>query len=84
MQESLAVMDFLLNDESIVVEVKTTRQSLKDKDISDQLIIDKERYKFSGSKSEAGAYKAIVFDALTASLRLGGGVAAAGKMDISR
>jgi hypothetical protein len=40
--------------------------------------------KFSGSKGEAGAYKAIVFDELTASLRLGGGVAAAGKMDISR
>jgi hypothetical protein len=40
--------------------------------------------KFSGSKGEAGAYKAIVFDELTVSLRLGGGVAAAGKMDISR
>jgi len=38
----------------------------------------------SGSKGEAGAYKAIVFDQLTVSLRLGGGVAAAGKMDISR
>jgi hypothetical protein len=40
--------------------------------------------KFSGSKGGAGTYKAIVFDELTASLRLGGGVAAAGKMDISR
>lgn len=40
--------------------------------------------KFSGIKGEADAYKAIVFDELTASLRLGGGVAAAGKMDISR
>jgi hypothetical protein len=38
-------MDFLLNDESIVVEVKMTRQALKDKDVSDQLIIDKERYR---------------------------------------
>jgi hypothetical protein len=38
-------MDFLLNDESIVVEVKMTRQMLKDKDVSDQLIIDKERYR---------------------------------------
>ena len=39
--------------------------------------------KFSGSKGGAGTYKAIVFDELTASLRLGGGVAAVGKMDIS-
>jgi hypothetical protein len=38
-------MDFLLNDESIVVEVKMTRQTLKDRDVSDQLIIDKERYR---------------------------------------
>ena len=40
--------------------------------------------KFSGSKGEAGAYKVIVFDELTVALRLGGGVAAAGKIDISR
>jgi hypothetical protein len=40
--------------------------------------------KFSGNKGEAGAYKVIVFDELTVALRLGGGVAAAGKIDISR
>lgn len=38
-------MDFLLNDESIVIEVKLTRQTMKDRELSDQLIIDKERYR---------------------------------------
>jgi hypothetical protein len=38
-------MDFLVNDESIALEIKMTRPSLKDKHISEQLIIDKERYK---------------------------------------
>lgn len=37
-------MDFLLNDESIVVETKMMRDTLNDKLIADQLIIDKERY----------------------------------------
>ena len=37
-------MDFLLNDESIVVEIKMMRDSLNDKLLSDQLILDKERY----------------------------------------
>lgn len=37
-------MDFLINDENIVIETKMTRESLKDKKIGDELIIDIERY----------------------------------------
>jgi hypothetical protein len=37
-------MDFLLNKEGIVVETKKTRKNLGAKEISDQLIIDIERY----------------------------------------
>ena len=39
-----ARMDFLLKNEQIVIEVKKTRNSLKDKEIGDQLIVDAERY----------------------------------------
>ena len=38
-------IDFLLHDEEIAIEIKKTRKDLKDKEISNQLIIDKERYK---------------------------------------
>lgn len=38
-------MDFLLHDEEIAIEIKRTRQGLKDKEVGEQLIIDKERYK---------------------------------------
>jgi hypothetical protein len=38
-------MDFLLKNESIVVEVKKTRDNLRDKDIGNQLLIDIARYK---------------------------------------
>ena len=38
-------MDFLLHDEEIAIEIKKTRQGLKDKEVGEQLIIDKERYK---------------------------------------
>lgn len=37
-------MDFLINNEDIVIETKMTRESLKDKKIGDELIIDIERY----------------------------------------
>lgn len=37
-------MDFLLKDEEIVIEVKKTRQTLKDKAIGEQLIIDIGKY----------------------------------------
>lgn len=37
-------MDFLLKDESIVIEVKKTRKGLTAKELGDQLIIDIERY----------------------------------------
>ncbi|HJT59598.1 MAG TPA: hypothetical protein VJ761_24025 [Ktedonobacteraceae bacterium] len=37
-------IDFFLKDEEIVIEIKKTRASLKDKEISDELIIDKQRY----------------------------------------
>lgn len=38
-------IDFLLHDEEIAIEIKKTRQGLRDKEIGEQLIIDKERYK---------------------------------------
>lgn len=38
-------MDFLLKNESIVIEVKKTRRGLSAKELGDQLIIDIERYK---------------------------------------
>ncbi len=38
-------MDFLLKKEKIVVEVKKTRNSLKDKEVGEQLIIDIQHYK---------------------------------------
>lgn len=38
-------MDFLLDDEGIVVELKMTRKRLANKEAAEQLIIDKEKYK---------------------------------------
>jgi hypothetical protein len=39
-------IDFLLKQEQVLVEIKMTRQGLtKEKDVSDQLIIDSERYR---------------------------------------
>lgn len=38
-------MDFLLKNEKIVIEVKKTRSSMKDKDLGEQLIVDIEKYK---------------------------------------
>lgn len=38
-------MDFLLREEKIIIEVKKTRDSLKDKALGEQLIVDKEKYK---------------------------------------
>lgn len=40
-------VDFLLKQEKIVVEVKKTRENLKDKEIGEQLIIDINRYKIN-------------------------------------
>lgn len=40
-----ARMDFLLKNESVVIEVKKTRLGLTDKELGDQLIIDVDRYK---------------------------------------
>lgn len=37
-------MDFLLKNEQIVIEVKKTRQSLKDKEVGEQLLIDIGKY----------------------------------------
>jgi DpnII restriction endonuclease len=37
-------MDFLLKPERIVIEVKMTRRSMSDKDLVDQLIVDRGRY----------------------------------------
>lgn len=37
-------VDFLLKQEKIVIEVKKTRETLKDKEIGEQLIIDIKRY----------------------------------------
>lgn len=38
-------VDFLLKDEKVVIEVKKTRESMKDKDLGEQLIIDIAKYK---------------------------------------
>ena len=38
-------MDFLLKNEKVVIEVKKTRNSMKDSDLGKQLIIDIEKYK---------------------------------------
>lgn len=38
-------IDFLIKDESIGVEIKKTRPGLRDRELGEQLIIDKERYK---------------------------------------
>ena len=38
-------MDFLLKNEGIIIEVKKTRDGLKDKEIGEQLIIDIANYK---------------------------------------
>ena len=38
-------MDFLLDDEGVVIELKMTRKSLGTKEAREQLIIDKEQYK---------------------------------------
>ena len=38
-------MDFLLKNESIVIEVKKTRQGLGAKEVGNELMIDIERYK---------------------------------------
>ncbi len=40
-----ARVDFLLKEEKIVIEVKKTRDSMKDKDLGEQLIIDIAKYK---------------------------------------
>lgn len=37
-------MDFLLKDEKIVIEVKKSRETMTDKDLGNQLIVDIERY----------------------------------------
>lgn len=38
-------MDFLLKNESIAIEIKKTRKGLGQKELGDQLIVDKERYR---------------------------------------
>jgi len=38
-------MDFLLRKESTVIEVKKTREGLKDREVGDQLILDVQHYK---------------------------------------
>ena len=38
-------VDFLLKEEKVVIEVKKTRSTMKDKDLGEQLIIDIAKYK---------------------------------------
>ena len=40
-----ARVDFLLKEEKVVIEVKKTRKTMKDKDLGEQLIIDIAKYK---------------------------------------
>ena len=39
------MMDFLLKDYGVVIEVKKTRDTMTAKDLGEQLIIDREKYK---------------------------------------
>lgn len=41
---SCSRMDFLLKDEQVVIEVKKTRESIRDKEIGEQLIVDIAKY----------------------------------------
>jgi hypothetical protein len=52
-------VDFLLKREMIVVEVKMTRDSLAQRELADQLIIDKERYR---SHSDCRILVCFVYD----------------------
>lgn len=52
-------VDFLLKREQIVVEIKMTREGMRDRDVGDQLIEDIERYR---SHPDCGALVAIVYD----------------------
>ena len=38
-------MDFLLKKEQVVIEVKKTRETLRDREVGDELIIDIAKYK---------------------------------------
>jgi hypothetical protein len=51
--------DFLLKPEQIVIEVKMTRKNLDQKEVANQLIIDKERYK---SHSDCKTLICFVYD----------------------
>jgi len=42
---SASRVDFLLKKEKIVIEIKKTRQNLRDKEIGEQLIIDSQKYR---------------------------------------
>lgn len=42
---SASRMDFLLKKEKTIIEVKKTREGLKDKEVADQLILDAQHYK---------------------------------------
>lgn len=42
---SCSRVDFLLKQEQIIIEVKKTRESLKTKDVGEQLIIDSQKYR---------------------------------------
>ena len=52
-------VDFLLKRQRIVVEVKMTREGLRDRELGDQLIEDIERYR---SHPDCAALVAIVYD----------------------
>lgn len=52
-------MDFLLKRERIVIEAKMTRRGLRDRNVSDELILDKERYR---AHEECEVLVAFVYD----------------------
>ena len=56
-------MDFLLKNEEISIEVKMTRDGLKDKELGEQLIIDiaKRHYKIFCVNEKYGIQKSLVF-----------------------
>jgi len=53
--------DFLLKNEEIIIEIKMTRNGLKDKQLANELIIDKERY---SSHPNCSALVCFIYDPL--------------------
>ncbi len=52
-------MDFLLKHERVIIETKMTRKNLRQRELSDELIVDMTRYR---SHPDCGALVCLVYD----------------------